>query len=51
MEPSDEVTARLASCKKMLEARTTPDGKPKPGYRRNVAAVMKEIRRLEAVKS
>lgn len=46
---ADEVTARLATCKDMLASRTASDGKPKPGYRRNVAAIKREITKLSAL--
>lgn len=37
---------RLASLKAMLAGRTQ-NGKPKPGYRRNVQAIRAEIAKLE----
>jgi hypothetical protein len=37
----------LTHYKNLLEARTLPDGKPKPGYAANVAMLKREIERIE----
>lgn len=39
---------RLSKLAWMLAARTDHEGKPKPGYARNVDAIKVEIERLEA---
>lgn len=39
--------SRLALLKARLSARTKPDGKPLPGYTKNVQALKDEIARLE----
>ncbi len=42
---------RLTQLEVMLAARTKPDGKPIPGFKKNVAAIHRAISRLQTRKN
>lgn len=42
-------TPRTQQLRDMLAARTDGQGRPRPGFKRNVEAIHAELRRLEAI--